>query len=80
MPKEAKLSIVARPNRSPPTLATINTSRAAEPRRHGLIRPLAAEAHFKVLAEQGLAGAREDIRECREVGVGAADDGDAGCA
>ena len=52
--------------------------RAAESRRDRLVRTLAAEAHLKVLAEQGLAGSREDIRERRQVGVGAADDGDAG--
>jgi hypothetical protein len=54
--------------------------RAAESCRHRLIRALAAEAHLEILAEQGLARAREDISECREIGVGAADDGNAGRA
>src|SRR5262249_11577562 len=53
---------------------------AAQPGGDGLIGALAAEAQVEVAAEDGLPGSRKRIRERDEIGVGAADDGNSGCA
>jgi hypothetical protein len=52
--------------------------RAAEPRGYSLICSFAAEAEIEFFAEDGFAGAREDVVESGEVHVGAAYNGDEG--
>ncbi len=52
--------------------------RAAEPRGYGLVGAFAAKAQVEFFAEDGFAGAREDVVESGEVHVGAAYNGDEG--
>ena len=72
MPSFLKFSIVAGPNRSAPTLATIETSAPHKSRSSGLVGPLAAKAQIEALAEDCFARIGEAIGERGEVDVCAA--------
>jgi len=61
MPRAVRFSMVAGPNKSSPTRATIDTRAPHRPRGHGLVGAFPSEAEMEFSPENRLAGTRKQI-------------------